>query len=80
MARRRPKAEHTWYKVVMRAVFHAPMFALNADATVNACEPNRTRSTPTERARTFRCGYVGAETHNHTRAHTHGRTREHRRT
>jgi hypothetical protein len=33
---------------VTEAVFHAPMFALNADAKRNACEPSRTRSTPTE--------------------------------
>jgi hypothetical protein len=25
--------------VVARAVFHAPMFALNADAPLNACKP-----------------------------------------
>ncbi len=36
-----------------RAVFHAPMSALNADAERNACEPSRTRSTPAEGARTF---------------------------
>jgi hypothetical protein len=29
---RRPEAAHTAYKVVTDAVFHAPMFALNADA------------------------------------------------
>ncbi len=34
---------HTWYNVVTDAVFHAPMFALNADADMNACEPNHTR-------------------------------------
>ena len=27
-----PKAAYTAYNVVTRAVFHAPMFALNADA------------------------------------------------
>jgi hypothetical protein len=27
------------YNVVTAAVFHAPMFALNADAEMNACEP-----------------------------------------
>jgi hypothetical protein len=27
------------------AVFHAPMFASNADADSNACEPDRTLST-----------------------------------
>ena len=32
-------AAHTWFNVVTRAVFHAPMFALNADAEPNACAP-----------------------------------------
>ncbi len=27
-----PKAAHTWYNVVTDAVFHAPMFALKANA------------------------------------------------
>jgi hypothetical protein len=30
---------HTEDKSTTRAVFHAPMFALNADADVNACVP-----------------------------------------
>ncbi len=30
---------HTEDNVVTRAVFHAPMFALNADADPNVCEP-----------------------------------------
>jgi hypothetical protein len=30
VARRRPKAAHTWLKSLTDAVFHAPMFALNA--------------------------------------------------
>ncbi len=34
-----PGAAHTWYNVVTRVVFHAPMFALNADAEPNACAP-----------------------------------------
>ncbi len=34
-----PGAAHTWYKLVTHAVFHAPMFALNADAERNACAP-----------------------------------------
>ncbi len=33
------KAAHTWDNEVTRAVFHAPMFALNADAELNACAP-----------------------------------------
>jgi hypothetical protein len=53
VARRWPKAAHTWNNVVTDAVFHAPMFALNANVLANACEPSLTRSTPTERARTF---------------------------
>ena len=53
VARRRPRAAHTMHNVVTRAVFHAPMSTLNADADVNACEPSRTRSAPTERARSF---------------------------
>jgi hypothetical protein len=34
-----PGAAHTWYMFDTRAVFHAPMLALNADAEVNACAP-----------------------------------------
>jgi len=34
-----PKAAHTPSIVATRAVFHAPMFALNADADRNACAP-----------------------------------------
>jgi hypothetical protein len=34
-----PGAAHTWYNEVTAAVFHAPMFALNADAEENACAP-----------------------------------------
>ncbi len=33
-------------KFVTLAVFHAPMFALNAFPELNACAPSRTRSTP----------------------------------
>jgi hypothetical protein len=32
---------HTEDSVVARAVFHAPMFALNADADMNACPTER---------------------------------------
>jgi hypothetical protein len=39
--RRRPDAAHTQYNVVTDAVFHAPMFALNVDAPMNACAPSR---------------------------------------
>jgi hypothetical protein len=38
-AARAGKAAHTEDKSVTRAVFHAPMFALNAAAEANACEP-----------------------------------------
>jgi hypothetical protein len=38
-ARAGPKAAHTASIVVTEAVFHAPMFALKADARKNACEP-----------------------------------------
>jgi hypothetical protein len=61
--RRRLKAAHTQNMFDTDAVFHAPMFALNADADANACEPNRTRSTPTEGARTVRRRCAGHQTH-----------------
>ncbi len=34
-----PEAANTEYNEVTRAVFHAPMFALKADAELNACAP-----------------------------------------
>ncbi len=63
------RAAHTACNVVIEAVFHAPMFALNADAELNACEPSHPRSTPTEGARMCRRGCVRAQSHTHTRAH-----------
>ena len=60
--RRRPNPAHTEINNVTRAVFHAPMFALNAES--NACEPNDTRSTPTEIARKVSKAY--SHTHPHT--------------
>ncbi len=42
VACRRQKAALTQYNVLTAAVFHTPMFALNADADSNACEPSRT--------------------------------------
>ncbi len=39
-----PKAAHTLDTDVTCAVFHAPMFALKADADWNACEPRTRRS------------------------------------
>ena len=38
-ARAGPEAAHTLDKSVTEAVFHAPMFALKADAEKNACAP-----------------------------------------
>ena len=60
-AARAEKAAHTLDNVVTAAVFHAPMFALNAVADWNACEPSHPRSTPTEGARMCRRGCVGAQ-------------------
>jgi hypothetical protein len=40
-----PEAAHTEDKSVTEAVFHAPMFALKADAEANACEPTTQCST-----------------------------------
>ncbi len=34
-----PGAKHTEYMLDTRAVFHAPMFALNLNAPSNACAP-----------------------------------------
>ncbi len=64
MARRRPKAAHTDIMHVRDAVFHAPMFALNADAPQNACTQNNTQSTPTEVL--ARIGIYTKYTHTHT--------------
>jgi hypothetical protein len=51
------------------AVFHMPMFALNATAERNACGHNHPRSTPAERARMCRRGCVRARSHTQTQAH-----------
>ncbi len=64
-----PKAAHTEDNVVTDAVFHAPMFALNATAPENACEPkphavHRRREGPAR----FRRGCGCAQTRTHTRA------------
>jgi hypothetical protein len=67
---------HTLAMFDTDAMFHAPMFALNAAADRNACKPNHTRSTPTERARMCPCGCVGARSLTHKRARaTHTRAR-----
>ena len=69
---RRPaeKAAHTPRMFDTRAVFHAPMSALNADADADwkACEPSHPRSTPTEGARL--CRRVQSHTHTRVRART----------
>ena len=77
-ATRAGKAAHTLFNEVIDAVFHAPMFALNADAAWNACAPNHPRSTPTGRR-----SHVSARmrarpiAHAQTRAHGHStRARE----
>ncbi len=65
-----PKAAHTTTNVVTDAVFHAPMFALNAVAAMNACEPSHPQSTPPEGACTCRRGCVGAQSNTHTHTRT----------
>jgi hypothetical protein len=63
------KVAHTAANVVRAAVFHAPMFALNAVAHWKACEPTHTQSPPAEGARMCRRGLRGRRiTHAHTRA------------
>ncbi len=49
-----PGAVHTLDSEVTAAVFHAPMFALNSDALLNACAPKpHADGTPTGRAGTL---------------------------
>jgi hypothetical protein len=70
VARRRPKAAHTISNVRTRAVFHAPMFALNAVADLNAYKPNRTRSTADVKALArFRYAHACAQAHAGARSH-----------
>jgi hypothetical protein len=64
------KAAHTSDNVVTDAVFHAPMFALNASASLNACEPSHTQSTPTEGR-----SHVSAPMRGRPIAHAHTRAR-----
>jgi hypothetical protein len=59
---------------VTNAVFHAPMFALNAAARANACEPSHTRSTTTERAHTGFGADAWAPKHTRWCARAHTRT------
>ena len=69
-----PKAAHTAPNVVTPAVFHAPMFALNADAEANACAPSHPRSTPTGR-RSHVSARMRARPISHAHARAHGRNR-----
>jgi hypothetical protein len=65
-----PEAAHTLYNVVTRTVFHAPMLALKADASWNACEPiNATLGGG------VKCSHALAHTHERARARTPRRVR-----
>ncbi len=68
-----PEAAHTKDKSVTRAVFHAPMFALKADAFSNACEPRTRRSAAAGSARTRWRGCGRAHAHTRARARMHKR-------
>jgi hypothetical protein len=68
-AARAGKAAHTLAKLVIRAVFHAPMSALNALAPSNACAPSHPRSTPTGRR-----SHVSARMRARPIAHVRART------
>jgi hypothetical protein len=69
-AARAGKAAHTQCNVVTDAVFHAPMFALNAHAVRNACEPSHPRSTPAGRRSHVSARMRGRPIAHHTRART----------
>ena len=58
--------------MVIDAVFHAPMFALNADAELNACAPSHPRSTADGKA--LACVGADACAPDRTRAHARART------
>ena len=67
-----PKAAHTADNVVTAAVFHAPMFALNADAQANACAPKPPAVDADGKAlASLRRGSVGAQSHTRARTRTH---------
>jgi hypothetical protein len=66
--RARPKAAHTKYNVVTEAVFHAPMFALKADAESNACAPSNATL-----GGGGKCSHASARMRARQRAHTHER-------
>ena len=68
-----PKAAHTRSNVVTDAVFHAPMFALNADAEESACAPSPPRSTPTRRRSHVSARIACAPDRTRTRAHARTR-------
>jgi hypothetical protein len=65
-----PEAAHTRDKSVTRAEFHAPIFALKADAESNACEPRTRRSAAAGSARTRWRGCGRAHAHTRARART----------
>ena len=66
-AARAEKAAHTEDNEVTAAVFHAPMFALNAFAYWNTCAPSHPRSTPTGRR-----SHVSARMHGRPNSHARG--------
>ena len=69
------KAAHTQCNVVTAAVFHAPMFALNADAEANDCDASQTTRDP-RRRNALACVGADARAPDRTRAHAraHGRS------
>jgi hypothetical protein len=71
-AARAGKAAHTPCNVVAAAVFHAPMFALNADAEMNACEPR-----PPAVDADGRRSHVSARMRGRPIAHARARARAH---
>ncbi len=82
--RRAEKAAHTWSMFDTEAVFHAPMFALNADAALNACEPRppavdaadgrRSHVSARMRARPIAHAHTRAPNRTRTHARAHGRS------
>ena len=67
------EAAHTEDKVVTDAVFHAPMFALKADADWNICEPTATGTTAASSAYTHPLERIRARPRTHERARMHAR-------
>jgi hypothetical protein len=62
---------HTLIMFATAAVFHAPMFALNADAVLNACEPTIPRLQQHKWSVMHICIYIYTQTHAHPDAHAH---------